>query len=262
MSASKKANSSRSEPNYPYYDLDSAIQFSAHIRTIGGSRGEVKKSSLAKDLKIAESTPSFFQRLAAAKTFGLIEGWGTYSLTDLGRSFFYPQTENESKDSLLKALATPKAFNFLLNRFDGDRLPSTEIIGNIVHHECGVPPSWKDRVAQIFVRSASYCGIIDSGEILRYDASMLKPSDQTPNSIDHIIDTTTQAADSPGAVSEQLWRGTPTPSVPKQKISTPVSTWSYNFKGMNLRLETPEELPFELWDKLNAYVQLLKPSSE
>ena len=165
----------RKEPAYPYYDLEACIKFVSNIKDLGGSKERVKKSLLAKQVGLAESTPSFFQRLSASKVFGIIQGWGEYGLTELGRNYFYPQSEKAKTDALLSMFLTPRAFAFIVKRFDGERLPTTEIMGNILHQELGVPDSWKDRVAQTFNRSAHFSGIIDNAGFLRYDAGVHKP---------------------------------------------------------------------------------------
>lgn len=47
------------------------------------------------------------------------------------------------------------------------------------------------------------------------------------------------------------------PPVAENPLPTTASTvWRFKL----IRLETPEELSSELWEKLNAYVQILKPS--
>jgi hypothetical protein len=228
----------RKEPVYPYYDLEASIKFSSIIKDLGGSKGGVKKSLIAKQVGLAESTPSFFQRLSAAKTFGIIEGWGEYRLTETGRNYFYPQSEKAKTDALLALFVRSRAFGYLVSRFDGEPLPSTDIMGNVLHQELEVPDSWKDRVAQIFVRSAHFAGIIDSGGFLRYDAEMHKGQPDSPP----------QAETPAGEVLAQI-------NCPKQLIH---NVWQFN----GIRLETPEKLSKELWEKLNAFVQILQPPKD
>jgi hypothetical protein len=233
----------RKEAAYPYYDLESCIKFASHLKDLGGSKGGVKKSLLAKQVGLAESTPSFFQRLSAAKVFGMIDGWGNYSLTETGRKYFYPQTENDKNEAILTMFLAPQAFKFIVNRFDGERLPTTEIMGNIFHQEMKIPDSWKDRVAQIFARSAHFAGIIDSGGFLRYDAAMhTRKSDrpeETPKS-ESVLDVPVELL--------------PTDDAPKG-----VNAWSYSSKGHQVKVQTPEIISKDLWETLNAYVQILKP---
>jgi hypothetical protein len=162
MNGNETNEKDRKEPAYPYYDLEASLKFAATIKELGGSRATVKKSLLAKQIGLAESTPSFFQRLSAAKTFGIIQGWGTYGFTELGRSYFYPQSEKARKTAILAMFSTPSSFKFLLDRFDGEKIPATDFIGNLLHSELNISESWKDRVVQAFNRSAHFAGIIDA----------------------------------------------------------------------------------------------------
>src|SRR5271168_1938787 len=148
--------------SYPIYGLDEAIKIAEAVRELGGSRTPVSKSLLAKKLKYAESGPSFFQRVSAAKAFGIVDGWGSYSHTDQGKRFFYPTTPGEKKAAALAFLSTPPAFALIVKRFDGDKLPANEMVGNIMHNEAKTPESWKDRLAGIFMRSAQFIEVLDS----------------------------------------------------------------------------------------------------
>ncbi len=230
----------RKEPAYPYYDLETAIKSGEIVRQLGGSKDGVKKSLVAKQVGVAESTPSFFQKLSAAKVFGLIQGWGSYGLTDNGRNYFYPQSQEAQKRALLSLLSTPQAFNFILKRFDGEQLPTTNILGNILHQEIGVTDSWKDRVAQTFVRSANFAGIIDNNGYVRYDAEV------------HNTPVVYDDAGVPTEVKPQHVEAKPQTTTTKRGISV----WQFR----QIRLETPEDLSLELWEKLNKYVEILKPS--
>jgi hypothetical protein len=62
--------------NYPIYDLAEAVKVAVAVRDLGGGNSPATKSLLAQQLKYAENGPSFFQRVGAAKAFGLIDGWG------------------------------------------------------------------------------------------------------------------------------------------------------------------------------------------
>src|SRR5438128_820150 len=125
----KTAEAGQREAKYPYYDLEDAINFASSIKDLGGSKGGVKKSIIARQLGLAESTPSFFQKLSATKTYGIIEGWGSYGLTELGRNYFYPTSEIDAQEAKLAMFTTPELFKKLVARFDGEKLPTTAILG-------------------------------------------------------------------------------------------------------------------------------------
>jgi len=262
MNRPENGEKERKEAAYPYYDLERCIKFSSHIKDLGGSRGAVKRSLLAKQVGLAESTPSFFQQISASKVFGLVEGWGKYGLTELGKKYFYPQSEKDKHQALLEAFSLPSAFQLLIAKFDGERLPTSEILGNILHQELGVPDSWKDRVAQIFARSASFAGIIDSNEFLRYDVGMHSSSIAAP------------AVEAEGTEAPQIITKTadnlpadsalPMTRYPRKPEAPPAgySQWLFPIEGTYIRLETPEKMTKAVWEKLNAYVQVLKPADD
>jgi hypothetical protein len=238
----------RKGSGYPTYDLESCIKFAGSIRELGGSKEGVKKSLLAKQLGVAESTPSFFQRLSSTKVYGIIEGWGTYGLTDLGKQYFYPTTDQDVEKAILQMFSFPPVFSKLISRFDGGKVPMAAILGNILHQESGLPDSWKDRVAQIFIRNAQFAGIIDSGGFLRYDAAM--HTNKTGN--------LEKAADQRPKFKDPL--DIPAVFVPTDDAPAGINIWSYSSKGNQIKVQTPEVISKELWEKLNAYVQILKPS--
>jgi len=257
MNKPENSVNERKEAAYPAYDLETCIKFAVSIKDLGGSKGRVKKCLLARQLGLAESTPSFFQRISSSKIFGIVEGWGTYSLTETGRMYFYPTSEQDRIQAGLMMLKAPDPFEKLISRFDGERLPTTELLGNILHQEAGIPDSWKNREAQLFVKSAQFLGIIDAVGVLRYDAALHKL--QAPRVELPAERATEEAALSPATEEEEL------PQVAPPKTDNPrngSTVWVFQYKGRQLKVETPEVMPKELWEKLNAYVQILKPSQD
>ena len=245
---------------YPYYDLEACIKFCTNIKELGGSKGAISKAQLAKQVGLAESTPSFFQRLSASKVFGIVQGWGAYGLTDLGRKYFYPQSESDKKKALLDMVSNAPVFKFILDRFDGETLPKTEILGNIFHQELSIPDSWKDRIAQIFARSASFAGIIDNNGFLRYSAEVhnLKSRGNEEGEIPPPAEGEALKT-SPQGSSVRLETPTPIPVATVSQVSSK-TIWVFSHRSGQIRVETPESITPDLWEKLNAYVQILKPS--
>lgn len=170
MKAIEKINETKVEASYPLYDLGEAVKVTEAVRDLGGGNVPVSKSLLAQHMKYAENGPSFFQRVGAAKAFGLIEGRGSYSLTDLAKQYFYPTVENGKEAAAVLSLTFPKAFSILVKKFDGGKLPNLEMIGNIIHSEAGIPVSKKSILAGLFLRSVQFIGAIDAGGFLRCNA--------------------------------------------------------------------------------------------
>jgi hypothetical protein len=151
---------------YPAYDLSEALKVAEGVRDLGGGNAPVARKLLARHLDYAETGPSYFQRIAAAKCFGIITGRGAYSLTELGRRYFYPTTENGRQIAAIKMLTSPKSFGIVAKNLDGIKLPAIEMLGNIIHSKAFVPVSKKNTLAGCFIRSAQAIGILDTSGIL------------------------------------------------------------------------------------------------
>ena len=167
---------------YPVYGLDEALKIGQAVYDLGGSRAPVKKETLANHMSYAETGPSFVQRIAAARTFGLIDGRGGYSLTELGRQYYLPTNDTDRNAAAYQALQRPPVFAKIFARFQGQRLPANQLLGNIVHTESGIPASWKDKVASLFVKSATAIGAVDAQGMLKAADSM--PSTREERSVD------------------------------------------------------------------------------
>jgi hypothetical protein len=243
----------RRESTYPVFDLVEALKFATAIKELGGTRGTVAKSLLAKNFNLPESSPGFFQRLGAAKSFGIVDGHGSYTLSSEGKRYFYPTNEKEKSLASLNFLITPKAFAKIIELFDGEKLPKTELLGNILHKDAGVPISWKDRAVQIFIRSAQHLGLIDQNGILRYGAA--KHSDLGDAGHQAEQDQHEVEQDNKNKTEQEIVRH---PRVAGQLNVAP-KVWTFTDDNKILLVETPKDLTMQQWEILNQYVQFLKP---
>lgn len=247
-----KTEEREQQASYPIYDLSEAIKVAEGVRDLGGSRASVDRDLLGKHLKLAIGGPSFFQRISTAKAFGMIEGRGTYSLTDRARRFFWPTDENEKSKSAIEILSQPVSFALIIHRFSGQKLPNNEILGNILHGQANIPISKKDILASIFLRSAQLLKLIDQFGILNIPNShQAIASGQNGN---------TEISVSPVNATKSI----DPLSLPASMIGTDeappgCTAWSYAYKGKLIRVQTPEDMTKELWEKLEAYVKILKP---
>ena len=170
MKTASVNNEPKAEVAYPLYDLSEAVKVAEAVRDLGGGNAPVARSLLAQHLKSAETGPSFFQRVASCRAFGLIDGRGAYLLTELAKQYFYPTVEGGRDIAAVKVLTVPRAFSILVQKFDGGKLPGIETIGNIIHTEAAIPVSKKNILAGLFLRSVQYIGAIDPSGFLRCKA--------------------------------------------------------------------------------------------
>jgi len=231
--------------------LNLALKVSDAVKELGGARSAIQKSLLAKHLGESEKSPTFSQRITAAKNFDLISGHGSYSLTEKAKQVYFPTSETGKSSALLAVFESPSAFKELIRRFDGDVLPSREILGNILHRDLNVPESWKERVAAFFVNSAQFVGAIDGQGFLRFKAAQQQAPDATVATNGNSPPILRQPVhEGTAAIVRQFYQPRPTEET---------NVWSFSHKGKSVRLETPTELDKHLWEKLSAYVRLLNP---
>lgn len=255
-SISAPAKRNRASVSYPYHSLALCVDLARGVREIGNGKQEVSRSLLASHLKIAESSGDFAQKIASTKTYGLIDGKGTFRLTDLSMGLFFPTSdpEKEKKIALLEAVAQPGAFAALLDRFDGSRPPTHELMGNVLGREMGIPESWKMRVATFFIKSMETAGALGPDGFLRHAAELEKARAGGSDSAGQGLG---------GQREEQKSKN---PALLRQYESeigldqVGVTVWQYPFKGRVFRVETPEDMPREVWEKLNRYVSVLEPA--
>jgi len=236
-----------SDAAYPIYDLEEAVKVADAVRELGGDRTPVSKSLLAQHLKYAETGPSFFQRLAASKSFGLLTGRGEYELTENAKRYFYPTTENEKASAGVAILSSPTAFKIIIQRFDGGKLPLNPMLGNIIQKDAKIPVSKKDTVASCFVRSAQFLGVIDASGFLRCrahvaggSAEIKRDSQQRPPS-----------GEQPAPVRRTAGN-----------VNASTKVWNFTDGEEALLVETPKGLTLQQWEILNQYIQFIKPKDK
>jgi hypothetical protein len=148
----------RSEIEFPYSDLESAVELAQTINDKAGSSAD--NEELAVWMGQTASGGTFRTRLGAAKMFGLIEtGQGRATLTPLGRDVL--NTSGKSHASRVTAFLNVELFRVMYDQYKGAALPPPPAIERQVT-ELGVSPKQKERARQTFMKSAQYAGFIDA----------------------------------------------------------------------------------------------------
>jgi len=148
----------RSNIEFPYLDLDAAVEIAKGVHEVGGS--SCGWDQLAARLGQAANGGGFRLRAMTAKTFRLVTyGQGTVSLTELGKRLNDPQQEKAAKVDAF--LAVP-LYNAIHERFKNVTLPRADALeAEIV--KLGVAPKQKGKARQAFHRSATSAGFFWSG---------------------------------------------------------------------------------------------------
>jgi hypothetical protein len=148
----------RSTIEFPYNDLDNAIEVAKAISENAGS--ECSPDQLAGYLKVSLSGP-IRTRFSNAAMFGLVENErGTIKLTDLGRRIVDAKTEAGARaDAFLKV----PLFGAVFEKYKGFALPGSKGLEGEIE-KLGVSSKQKDKARQTFMRSARQGGFFAHGE--------------------------------------------------------------------------------------------------
>jgi len=143
---------------FPYDDLDSAAQIALAVHQLHGSEAEVEQ--IAAHLKQSPKSSGFRTQIAAAKTFGLITGsQGVMTLTGLGTRICDSQQEKAAR---AEAFLTVELYKRIYEKFKGGVLPPDNGLETAIV-SMGVAQKQKERVRQIFKRSAQQAGFFQFG---------------------------------------------------------------------------------------------------
>jgi hypothetical protein len=251
---------------YPYYGYEPCRKLANAVSVNGGDRIAVPKSMVAQALEVDQGSGSFAQLVASAKTWGFVDGFAELSLTELAREYFYPTTANGKRVAELNFLIKPTAYAFLVKYFDGSRLPGTPLLGNVMGKNCGVPKSWQLRAAQIFVNAAEELNVLEGG-YLRYHAAVHAasllggPSHIEPPMTSPQMEEMAAAMTKHFSGSTSVTRPLQTTSPPSTSSAQPSNVWTWSEDGGTVRLETSIPLPLPLWQRLEKYVEAIKPAN-
>jgi hypothetical protein len=147
----------KSEIEFPYSDLESALEVASTLHARAGTACEV--TELAAWMNQSAGGGTFRSRMSAARLFGLVEsGQGQVALTPLGRR----AADKSDRAARAEALLNVPLYSAMYDQNRGNVLPPPAAVERQMVG-LGVSPKQKDRARQIFVKSAQYAGFIDAG---------------------------------------------------------------------------------------------------
>jgi hypothetical protein len=148
----------RSTIGFPYSDLDGAIKVAHAIHDLTGSESELEQ--IAAKLDQSPKSSGLLIQIASAKVFGLVTGnQGVIALTNLGSRICDQQQEKAARADAFLFVPLYKA---IYDKFRGLSLPQDAALENVMAG-LGVAQKQKERVRQIFRRSAQQAGFFWSG---------------------------------------------------------------------------------------------------
>jgi hypothetical protein len=148
-----------SEIEFPYVDLEQAMEVPHGINQRLGSRGSIDQISGALNLKGGALT----RRIAGARMAGLIERDGRdYRITDLGRRIISPET-SVAASARVEAFLAIELYRRVYEEFKGASLPADKGFENHIRG-LGVPEKVTDEARRSLKRFARQAGFFQFGE--------------------------------------------------------------------------------------------------
>jgi hypothetical protein len=149
-----KRKREQSSIQFPYGDLNDAIDFVKAINQVGGQSCQLEQ--LAGYLKVAPNGGGFRARLSYPRIFGLAqyERGGTVSLTPLGMRIIDPSQESAAR---AEAFLNVELYRAIYDKYKGFQLPPPAALEREMV-ALGVSSKQKDKARQAFDRSAKQAG--------------------------------------------------------------------------------------------------------
>jgi hypothetical protein len=153
-----KAGRIQSEIEFPYSDLETAVDLARALHSNAGSSCEDAELAAWLDQSINGGT--YRARRSAARMFGLIEiAQGRLSLTPLGHRVV---DSTEGRSARADAFLLPELYGRMYEQYRGQVLPPPPALERHME-QLGVSPKQKGRARQVFQKSAQYAGYVDPG---------------------------------------------------------------------------------------------------
>lgn len=169
----------RSSIEFPYADLDTAIDVTKAVYHRGGrcARDELA-ATLGHDSVISGT---FRLKIVAARMFGLVAfDRDEVTITPLGRRIVDPQHEREAR---VEAFLSIPLYERIYESHRGFALPQ-DIGLEREMVQIGVAPKQKDRARQVFQRSAAQAGFFENGRERLVKPSSSQPSPPEPSRLE------------------------------------------------------------------------------
>src|SRR6266513_6013275 len=151
--ADNKTTRKASTNELPMVDLGTVLDFVGKIESDGLQTLTVHEVAKRMGFASATSTP-FYRRIVAAKLFGLLDTTQGVNLTKLALDYFKP-TDGESKAAALATgIKNVVAYQKILERYSGKRLPQVDILANLIEREFHLAPDAAKVCGNVFINSA------------------------------------------------------------------------------------------------------------
>lgn len=161
----KKTTRKASTNELPMVDLGTVLDFVGKIESDGLQTLTVHEVAKRMGFASATSTP-FYRRIVAAKLFGLLDTTQGVNLTKLALDYFKPTDDESKAAALATGMKNVVAYQKILERYSGKRLPQVDILANLIEREFNLASDAAKVCGNVFVNSAQRAGLVrDDGTL-------------------------------------------------------------------------------------------------
>jgi hypothetical protein len=173
--ATAPSDRQQSTIEFPYTDLDNAIEVAQGVHRAGGPSCELEQ--LAAELDAESKGGNFRLRVSGARLYGLVssERGGRVALTELGQQIIDPARIKQAK---VAAFLSVPLYLRVYEQFKGSLLPPPPGMERAIEG-MGVGSKVKDRARQVMMRSAKQSGFLDHAPDRFVKPSMRGDSDDS-----------------------------------------------------------------------------------
>ncbi|PYJ69108.1 MAG: hypothetical protein DME76_10155 [Verrucomicrobia bacterium] len=155
----KKKARKASTNKLPMVDLGMVLDFVGKIESDGLQTLTVHEVAKRMGFASVTSTP-FYRRVVAAKLFGLLDTTQGVNLTKLALDYFKPTDDESKAAALATAMKNVVAYQKILERYSGKRLPQVDILANLIEREFNLASEAAKVCGSVFVNSAQRAGLV------------------------------------------------------------------------------------------------------
>jgi hypothetical protein len=143
----------------PLLSFESAIIIIKQLVGMGGIDGS--QDALSRILNNSPSSSSYFLKVRALKSFGLINTEGNnYHLTDLATKIVQPQSPIEHDEAIFESFTRQETLIKIWENYKGKILPKEEYLANWIASNLSIPKSLSESWAKYFIASAAYLKLL------------------------------------------------------------------------------------------------------
>lgn len=166
--------------DYPIISFDEATKIAEAVKKCGG---RATPQLIGETLGESGTSGWFTVKIKSTKNWGLIDGHGELSLTDLAKKVFYPITPSDPENAKIEAFMSVDLFKRMFERFRESGFPEGSILKNVIFTENKMSEDDASKVASIILETVNTTGLekLSSTKVEVPVENQVMPSASVPN---------------------------------------------------------------------------------